>query len=302
MKKIATVLVMAWLCNTGVSQAQQTPLFEKWSTYTSPFLNATDLDKNLSQVIFYREAGAINGPAVNVYVDSDYHTSLQENQYKAVSLCAQTHLFSTAFSSSDNRQIKRDKGVYYTIPSQQSSFIKVVSNLNGEPEFQRVEAGIGEQAIRSMPVQKQTLSRVIEPHYCKEKTVLQNFSLSARTLFQTNKGDLAGMYPDGKSEIKELAADLKRLDQRYISHIVISGHSAPGESKATSKKLSAERAKTVLNLLQQEGVHFPMEVMGYSSEQPVAKDCAKRNPSDVKMREACDQANRRVEVTVYSIQ
>ncbi|MGR3807898.1 OmpA family protein [Pasteurella testudinis] len=301
MKKIITPLVMALAWNVGVAQAQQTALFEKWSVYTSDFFNAQKLDKNQSQVIFYREAGAIGGPAVNVYVDGDYHGSLLENHYKAVSLCAQTHLFSTTFSS-NNEFINRGDGVYYTIPSQQSSFIKIIANPKGEPELQRVDAATGEKEILSMPVQKQTLSRVAPASFCREKTVLQNFALSAKTLFQTNRGDLAGMQPEGESEILELAKDLKHLDQRQISHIVISGHSAPGESQKVSRKLSADRAKTVLNLLQREGVQFPMEVTGYGAQQLIAKNCAARNPSDAKMREACDQANRRVEVTVYSIQ
>ncbi|MGV6989593.1 OmpA/MotB family protein [Testudinibacter sp. P80/BLE/0925] len=300
-KNIIATAVIALVWSVGATATQQKPLFERWLTHTSTFFNSQTLEDNQSQVIFYRDANAITGPAVNIYVDGDYHASLLPNHYKAIALCAQAHFFSTAFSS-NTTFANKDEGIYFIVPAKRSSFIKVVRGNNGEPEFERVDAETGERVIQKMSEQKQTLSRVIPATECREKTVLQNFSLSARTLFRSGRADQAGMFPAGKEEILDLAADLKRLDQRHISHIVISGHSAPDESPAISRQLSANRAKTVLNLLQREGVQFPMEVTGYGSQQLVSKNCAERNPTDTKMREACDQSNRRVEVTVYAIQ
>ncbi|KGQ69518.1 hypothetical protein OA57_11375 [Chelonobacter oris] len=306
MKKIMTMVIMAVSFSVGATGIRQTSLFNRWLTDTSTFFDAEELDRHQSQVIFYREATAINGPAVNIYVDGNYHTSLLPEHYKAVVLCAQTHFFSTAFSRATNFADK-SQGVYFTVPSKQSSFIKVVSGSNGEPEFERVDAVTGKSAVQRMPPQKQTLSRVASAGECREKIVLQNFALSAKALFQNGRADLNGMLEAGKKEMHDLASDLKRLDPRRISHIVISGHSAPGESVATSMKLSAERAKTVLNFLQREGVQFPMEVTGYSSQQSLSQSCAAGNSNDInsnniKMKEACDQSNRRVEVTVYAIQ
>lgn len=82
------------------------------------------------------------------------------------------------------------------------------------------------------------------------------------------------MLPESRSEIDDLVVDLKKLDQRHISHIVISGNSAQEESRDMSKKLSAERAKTILYLLQQQGVQLPMEVTGYGDQQLVSRNCA----------------------------
>ncbi len=142
-------------------------------------------------------------------------------------------------------------------------------------------------------MKKQMLPKIIFSQECKGKTVLQHFVLSAKTLFKNGRGDLAGMLPESRSEIDDLVVDLKKLDQRHISHIVISGNSAQEESRDMSKKLSAERAKTILYLLQQQGVQLPMEVTGYGDQQLVSRNCALRNPIDTKMREACEQSNRR---------
>lgn len=301
MKKVITAILMVFMWGDSIANTKPVPLFERWLKNTSDFFGAQKLDERKSQVIFYREAGAIEGPAVNIYIDGAYHASLLENHYKKIELCAQTHLFSTAFSSRTGFADK-ERGIYFTLPSKQSSFIKITHDANGQPAFERVDAQTGKKAILRLPTQEQTLSRVIPAHECKEKIVLQNFALSAKTLFLNGRSDQAGMMPEGKAELLDLATDLKRLDQRHISHIVISGHSAPGEASATSKKLSANRAKTVLNLLQREGIKFPMEVTGYGAQQQLSQNCAERNPDDHKMREACDQANRRVEVTVYAIQ
>lgn len=292
-------MVIVFMWGNGMANIRPAPLFEQWLTNTSNLFDANKLDDHKSQVIFYREAGAVKGPAVNVYIDGDYHVSLLENHYKRAELCAQTHVFGAVFSSST--LINKPVGVYYTIPAKQSSFIKVITGANGRLEFERVDAKTGEQAISTMPSQKQVLSRVMPARECKEKTVLQNFALSAKALFKNSQFGIDGMMESGKIELHELAQDLKRLDSRYISHIVISGHSAPSESKEVSKKLSANRSRTVLKFLQQEGVQFPMEVIGYGAKQVVSKNCAARNPDNAKMREACEQSNRRVEVTVYSI-
>ena len=55
------------------------------------------------------------------------------------------------------------------------------------------------------------------------------------------------MLPESRSEIDDLVVDLKKLDQRHISHIVISGNSAQEESRDMSKKLSFGLLKSFSN-------------------------------------------------------
>ena len=104
-------------------------------------------------------------------------------------------------------------------------------------------------------------------------------------LFDVNKSALS---PASITNLNELAKTLKKYED---TNILIEGHTDSTGTDAINDKLSRERAKSVTDHLQAQGVAVSrITTEGYGSKQPVADNAT----------EAGRAENRRVEVAIYA--
>ncbi|OOF64382.1 OmpA family protein [Rodentibacter sp. Ppn85] len=286
MKKTFLCLGMV-VALTGCARDANQPL-EKWSNFEQSKINA-QLAENQSLAVFYRQDD-VEGPAVNIYIDSNYQTSLLPNAFTPIAVCADKHLFSASYTT--NTQFgNRTQGVNYTLPVNEVAYIKV-EQQNGKLTFTRVESEIGAQAVSQLPRENQTFSRVPAPNNCGAG-VLAVESLDASALFGFNKSSYNDILPNGKEKIQEFAAKTKTMS---ISKITVSGHTDPVGSDSYNKALSQKRANTVKLALQKAGVTASISAVGYGKAEPVVSNCEAYKSAQ---RNQCNQPNRRVEIAVY---
>ncbi|OOF77578.1 hypothetical protein BKG96_08125 [Rodentibacter caecimuris] len=274
---------------TGCARDANQPL-EKWSNFEQSKINAQQLGENQSLAVFYRQDD-VQGPAVNVYVDGNYQASLLPNAYTPVVVCADKHLFSASYSS-NGKFGNRTQGVNYTLPVNQTMYIKV-SQQNGKLVFSQVESAVGEQEVSQLAKENQTLSRVPAAGNCGAG-ILAVESLEAGALFDFNKSNYNDILPNGKEKIKEFAEKVKSMPS--ISKITVSGHTDPIGSASYNQALSQKRANTVKLALQKAGVTAPINAVGYGKAEPVVSNCDAYKGAQ---RNQCNQPNRRVEIAVY---
>lgn len=118
----------------------------------------------------------------------------------------------------------------------------------------------------------------------------QKMTLQADATFKFDRGDLAGMLPDGKAKLDQLARDLKQVDD--VTGIRIEGYTDRLGSDSYNRQLSNKRAETVKRYLQNGGVKAPMMARGRGKEDPVVQ-CNSRNQQALI---DCLAPNRRVEL------
>ncbi|RQH09083.1 OmpA family protein [Paraburkholderia dinghuensis] len=116
-------------------------------------------------------------------------------------------------------------------------------------------------------------------------------ALPSNTLFEFDRGDVAGMLPQGRTQLNELARDLGAdLD---VTAIHADGYTDRIGGERYNMALSQRRADTVVSYLRNQGATVPMNAAGHGKANPVVQ-CGERE------RHAlidCLAPNRRVELT-----
>ena len=119
--------------------------------------------------------------------------------------------------------------------------------------------------------------------------VHETMTLGADTFFDFNKSNLK---PAGMAKLDELAAKLQQLGSA-VTAVGVTGHTDSIGSEAYNLKLSERRAQAVVNYLEQRGVN-PNVIR--------AQGMGKANPIASNATPAGRAQNRRVEITVDSMQ
>lgn len=259
---------------------------------------STSVPDNRSSVVFYRQADAVNGPAVNIYVNGQYSGSLLPNAYRQETVCAQNQRFHAEFTKNDaGYRNKRQSGDYYNLPDAAVSFFKVVGDRSGQPVLQAVSPEQAEAEMKGIPRQSHTLSRVISDEQCA--VVLKKYSLQASALFKFDRYDYNSMLPKGKQELSAISEEIKQ-NPDLIRGIAVVGHTDPSGESAYNQKLSVNRASTVKQVLVESGLDKRLvSAEGRGERELVVNDCRKKHPGNEQARKACDQPNRRVEVILH---
>lgn len=265
---------------------------------TTEAVYSTDVPEGRSSVVFYRQADALQGPTVNIYVNGEYSGSLQPNAYRQELICAQNQRFFADFTRQDAGYHKKsNSGDYYNLPESAVSFFKIVDNGRGQPVLQSVTPEQAEAEMKGVQRQNHTLSRVVSPAKCAQ--VLQKYNLQASALFKFDRSDYEDMLPKGKQEIAAVSADI-RQNQAAVSGIEVVGHTDPEGSPAYNQNLSMQRAQTVKRALGESGLDLNViSAQGRGEQQLLISDCRARFPKNAKARKECDQPNRRVEIIVH---
>lgn len=128
----------------------------------------------------------------------------------------------------------------------------------------------------------------------------ERFDLSADALFAFDRGDLAGLLPEGKATLDELAA---RLEGVYASveRVGLVGHTDRLGSDAYNQALSDRRAWTIKRYLQDRGIVAPIQASGVGESLPTGRTghCAGARATRALTR--CLQPDRRVSVEITGV-
>lgn len=128
----------------------------------------------------------------------------------------------------------------------------------------------------------------------------EQFDLSADALFKFDRGDLAGMLPEGKLKLDELVAHLSAV-YTQVDRIRLVGHTDRLGSEAYNQPLSERRAWTVKQYLQERGVSAPVQAEGRGESQPTGATSQCRGERADHALTQCLQPDRRVSVEIVGI-
>lgn len=129
---------------------------------------------------------------------------------------------------------------------------------------------------------------------------VEQFDLSADALFKFDRGDLAGLLPQGKAKLDELAV---RLNDVYVQvdRIRLAGHTDRLGSDAYNQKLSEQRAWTVKQYLQDKGISTPIQTEGLGESQPTRTTTQCKGEVATRALTQCLQPDRRVSVEIVGV-
>ena len=123
--------------------------------------------------------------------------------------------------------------------------------------------------------------------------------LQADALFAFDRFSLEDMSADGRARLEDLA---ERLAQAYarVDLVLITGHTDRLGTEEYNRKLSIERANTVLRYLESLGVTARMASVGRASAEPLSQCDRDLAPREALI--ACLAPDRRVEVEIHGVQ
>lgn len=295
MKKLLLSSLAAALlagCATSGNFDSQNAL-EHWNRYHAETISSTQLQDNQARVVFYRD-DSLAGEGVNVFVNGDYQASLLANSFSPVAVCSNKPLFS-ASRVTTQKFGNRVNGVRHSLTEGETYYFKLVESAKGF-DFVAVPA---EQAVSELAALKGEIRHTLPRTTAKAcDTEGESRTLSASALWGLNKHSYADMLAKGKQEIAEFADYVKGNDS--IIRIEVSGFTDPEASEAYNLALSQRRADTVRQALVKAGVRQPIQATGYGETQLVVSDCAEQHPNNRQAKAACNQPNRRVEITTYT--
>ncbi len=300
MKKLLSMALSAVMvagCGSANMGTSAHGKLERWTTFDGKTISLPKMGDKQATVYFYREKGAIDGPAVNVFIDGDYLASVLDGGYRAGVICSTGERLPPNFTT-NKRFADRDTGVDYNFEAGKVHYVKIVLDDHKRPVFQRVSVQEGARAVRGLRQETQTLPRVKDNRLCNA-AVLEKVTLDAGSLFKFDKSDYGNMLAEGKEQIKEVGRRINEENQMKIKAIKVDGYTDPMGSDDYNLSLSRRRAQTVKAALKAAGVRVPIEAQGFGESNLIVRDCLKRFGKDRKQRMACDQVNRRVEIILY---
>ena len=143
-----------------------------------------------------------------------------------------------------------------------------------------------EQQISTLP---RTLSECAPPP--APRALPPKVTLPANALFEFDRSDVAGMLPQGRSQLDELVRDLGADPD--VTAIHADGYTDRIGSDRYNMALSQRRADTVVSYLRNLGATVPMSAAGHGKADPVVQ-CGERERLGLI---DCLAPNRRVELT-----
>ncbi|MBS9783201.1 MAG: OmpA family protein [Pasteurella sp.] len=299
MKKIIALgltIPLLSACLSGGIKSSADGKLEQWTTFDGKTVPLEKMGDKQSKVYFFRESGAFEGPAVNVFVDGDYFVSLLDGSYRASLVCSTGEKLLATFSRKYGFAA-RDTGIDYNFVTGTTEYIKIILNDKNQPIFQRVSEDEGLHTIQYLRRASQTLSRVKNNRFCSQP-VLGKLTLESGSLFKFGGAGYQDILEQGRKEIEALG-DKLNSDKYKITSIKVMGYTDPIGSAKYNLTLSQRRAETVKEALLSAGVKTKIDLIGLGEKNLIVRDCAKQFPKSKKQRIACNQPNRRVEVVVY---
>ncbi|QEY23287.1 OmpA family protein [Neisseria animalis] len=275
---------------------------EYWHNFESNKI-VSEVGENDAALVFFRDNSGSETAAVNININGEYLTSLQQNGFSQVTTCAMPQRIGAFVTGTDNEYLRKEnQGSFYKLPNGEVSYFRVTVGEDGQAVVTPVEAETALAEINTRKFQTNTLPRVEKKNTCVDRTQPRTYTLDASALFHFDKSGANNVLPKGQREIQEVARDIREYPVR-IRAIEVIGHTDPQGSAAYNQRLSADRAQTVGNMLVQLGVPANLiQTRGLGESQPVVNGCAEQHKGNREALNACNQPNRRVEIKLYAQQ
>jgi len=305
---LAASMLSLTATSAAFAQALEANLSSQPSTRGQVYRPVPAAAPDLAQIVFFRsaQAPAANGPA-HVYVNGEFEGSVMPNGYTR--FCVRQGIYSLEAYTGDAPRYagKTDPKTEINVEGGGTYFIGVSENGSGEPvPFRRADA---ERLLRHSREQVHVINRASavvpcgdQPHAVAAPAADAplRFRLDSAVLFDFGQSDPSAITTNGRNEIKKVAEQILALPQNSVTRVTVQGHADPIGNALSNQKLSEARARTVSQVLSENGI--PAGVLrteGLGSSKPVVR-CP---PSgDKAKRVSCNAPNRRVEIVVERTQ
>ncbi|MDO5693718.1 MAG: hypothetical protein Q4G70_14790 [Pseudomonadota bacterium] len=149
----------------GAGSPQEGQPVEQWVTFKEHATEPTRAANTggVATLVFSRGDKALDGPAVNVFVDGQYAASLLAGASRKVAVCAGAKRITTAFTDVNRRYVDKN----YDAPAQlvnvavgQELYFDLVPVTGGQPKVQSMSEQDAARASESLKGQSHSLSRI----------------------------------------------------------------------------------------------------------------------------------------------
>lgn len=257
-----------------------------------------EVAEDQARIVFYRTQNATKNNAATVYVNGMYHASIVAGGFSPICLKPGT----TEVSVREMKLVNGSKDGYdssTTVNTQagKTTYVQVRETGYDRWTLQTVPELQAEEELKGDKLQVHTISRVVGAEACKasDKARIQ---LAGDTLFKFARSDRAALTGKGTAALDSVATQLHQ-QYRQINSLAVIGYADPLGNPVGNQKLSDQRAKTVLQYLNEKGVKAANEsAVGKGSQDLVVTNCGKTaTPQSI----ACNLPNRRVVIDVSGI-
>ncbi len=300
-----TLLLSSLLTGCMVNGGSKGIAVEKWDNFKQA-QPSEQITSDKANVVFVRDEAFTDGAAVNIFVGGEYLASLLPGAYKQADVCPDNQKLVAIHTNVKDRYLTKEYGgQLYNLPKNQTTYLRVVQNSQGQPAFLAMNAEQIEQAKLKAKQQTHTLPRVEKDTACVSKpatpVVLKQITLQAGALFAFDKADEQNMLAKGKQEIKEVA-EIIRTEKAQVNRIDVIGYTDPDGTEAYNLTLSAQRAQSVKQALINNGLNANLVFAeGRGKTNLLVTDCLAKHAKNRTARLECNQPNRRVEIILYGV-
>jgi OOP family OmpA-OmpF porin len=251
-----------------------------------------------AQVVFYRNAlgAAADGEAAHVYINGEFHTALQPHSFTRFCVAPGSYAIEAHIGDAPKFVAKADPRTRVALDGGKTYFVGVAESRSGDPvPTRRADA---EKQLEGAWEQRHFVNRASLVVPCHEVEAVApekvRYTLSADVLFEFAKSDYGSITPRGREELRKVAQQISEHSPSTVTRVKVRGHADPIGSVPSNKVLSEQRARTVVRVLNEEGLPSDrLSFEGVGSSEPVVS-CATRGSKQARV--ACNAPNRRVEI------
>ncbi len=135
-------------------------IIEKWKNFSDTDIK--EPPEGLSSVVVFRPLDSVSGPAINLYIDSEYQASLLAGAYTQTSFCPGTHRFSIAYTNVLTKYKEKVKiGQKNTFRANEITYYQVDQDSTDKLRIQTLSEEKALALIKKLPPrQRHTISRL----------------------------------------------------------------------------------------------------------------------------------------------
>lgn len=262
---------------------------------------------HLAQIVMFRGAGQSGSAkgAAHVYVNGELEGALMPDGYTRFCVPKGTYSMEAYIGDEPSYTGKSNPKTEIDLEAGRTYFIGVSENGSGEPvPYRRADA---ERLLKTSREQVEVINRAKAVVPCGDteepvKKVAQTtqsllkFQLDAAVLFDFGQSDSSAITPAGRAALKNIAEQIRALPRENITRVVVRGHADPIGSESANLRLSRDRARTVSQVLGQEGVPPQLVYAEGLGSTELVVHCSR--VGDITKRIRCNAPNRRVEINV----
>lgn len=279
--------------------ADNTGVFELGDAFVAP----GSLDKQQTRLIVYRASTSSFKGSASIYFNGMYHATLARSAFS--SLCASPGLVNLGVKPvMVGRQVKDGYDSISALELQggRNHYVRVVEDRSvkvlqpvSEPEALAELAATREQIHTISRVTPAQVCRSAAPAAPRPSEPVQTITLGADALFDFAASDRKALGAQGRIALDNLIANVKS-NYSSINQMDVFGHADPIGTAQQNERLSNERAQTVRDYLQENGLQSTrITAQGLGASALAVSTCGRSaTPKDI----ACNSPNRRVTVEI----